>query len=84
MYSKLEKVPDAVVNDYLTLLTDLDLEALPADPRQRQREMARAITAARHGEAAAAQAQADAARLVAGAAGRGAEAAEVPEASLAA
>ncbi|MEB3263193.1 MAG: tyrosine--tRNA ligase [Synechococcus sp.] len=84
MYSKLEKVPDAVVNDYLTLLTDLDLDALPAEPRQRQKEMARAITAARHGEAAAAQAQADAAQLVAGAGGRGAAEAEVPEASLAA
>ncbi|MFM7674299.1 MAG: tyrosine--tRNA ligase [Synechococcus sp.] len=84
MYSKLAKVPDEVVNDYLTLLTDLDLDALPAEPRQRQKEMARAITAARHGEAAAAQAQADAAQLVAGSGGRGAAEAEVPEASLAA
>lgn len=32
MYSKLEKVPDAVVEDYLTLLTDLDTAALPANP----------------------------------------------------
>ena len=84
MYSKLEKVPDAVVNDYLTLLTDLDLAALPANPRERQKAMALAITAARHGGAAAAQAQADAGRLVAGAAGAGAAEAEVPEASLAA
>ncbi|MCS5698371.1 tyrosine--tRNA ligase [Cyanobium sp. FGCU-52] len=84
MYSKLEKVPDAVVNEYLTLLTDLDLEALPANPRERQKAMALAITCARHGEAAAAQAQSDAATLVAGATGRGAADAEVPEASLAA
>jgi tyrosyl-tRNA synthetase len=84
MYSKLEKVPDAVVNDYLTLLTDLDLAALPANPRERQKAMALAITAARHGGAAAAQAQADAGRLVAGAAGAGAAEAEVPEVSLAA
>jgi tyrosyl-tRNA synthetase len=83
MYSKLEKVPDAVVNDYLTLLTDLDLEALPANPRERQKAMALAITAARHGVAAATAAQADAGRLVAGAAGAGAAEAEVPEASLA-
>ena len=74
MYSKLEKVPDAVVNDYLTLLTDLDLAALPANPRERQKAMALAITAA----------QADAGSLVAGAAGAGAAEAEVPEASLAA
>jgi tyrosyl-tRNA synthetase len=72
MYSKLEKVPDAVVDDYITLLTDLDPGALPANPRERQKAMALEITRQRHGEAAALQAQADAA------------AAEVPEASLAA
>jgi tyrosyl-tRNA synthetase len=84
MYSKLEKVPDAVVDDYLTLLTDLELAALPANPRERQKAMALEITRARHGDAAAAAAQADAARLVAGAQGAGAADAEVPEASLAA
>ena len=84
MYSKLEKVPDAVVNDYLTLLTDLDLAALPQNPRERQKAMALAITAARHGVTAATAAQDDAGRLVAGAAGAGAAEAEVPEASLAA
>jgi tyrosyl-tRNA synthetase len=84
MYSKLEKVPDAVVEDYLTLLTDLDLESLPANPRERQKAMALEITRQRHGEAAATQAQLDAALLVAGAGGRGAADADVPEASLAA
>jgi tyrosyl-tRNA synthetase len=84
MYSKLEKVPDAVVDDYLTLLTDLELAALPVNPRERQKAMALEITRARHGDAAAAAAQADAARLVAGAQGAGAADAEVPEASLAA
>jgi len=84
MYSKLEKVPDAVVDDYLTLLTDLDLADLPADPRERQRAMALEITRQRHGPEAASQAQADAARLVGGAGGSGAADAEVPEASLAA
>jgi tyrosyl-tRNA synthetase len=93
MYSKLEKVPDAVVDEYLTLLTDLDLASLPDNPRQRQRAMALAITASRHGEAAAAAAQADAKLLVsaptlqAGLGGAGAIGAtlnaEVPEASLA-
>lgn len=59
MYSKLEKVPDAAVEEYLTLLTDLDLAALPTSPRERQKVMALEITRQRHGEAAAAQAQAD-------------------------
>ncbi len=84
MYSKLEKVPDAVVDDYLTLLTDLDLAALPANPRQRQKAMALEVTRQRHGLAAAQQAQGDAATLVGGATGAGAAEAEVPEASLAA
>ena len=84
MYSKLEKVPDTAVEDYLTLLTDLDLTVLPANPRERQKVMALEVTRQRHGQAAAEQAQADAASLVGGASGRGAADAEVPEASLAA
>jgi tyrosyl-tRNA synthetase len=83
MYSKLEKVPDGVVNEYLTLLTDLDLAVLAENPRQRQKAMALAITAARHGIAAAGAAQADASLLVSGVAGAGAAEAEVPEVSLA-
>jgi len=83
MYSKLEKVPDAVVDAYLTLLTDLDLAALPANPRERQKAMALEGTRQRHGLAAAHQAQLDAATLVGGAAGTGAADAEVPAASLA-
>ena len=77
-------MPDALVNTYLTLLTNLDLALLPTHPRQRQQAMALAITAARHGEAAALEAQAKAGRLVAGGGGAGAAEAEVPEASLAA
>jgi tyrosyl-tRNA synthetase len=84
MYSKLEKVPDGVVEAYLTLLTDLDLSALPANCRERQKAMALEVTRLRHGEQAARQAQIDAASLVAGASGQGAAAADVPEASLAA
>lgn len=83
MYSKLEKVPDAVVDQYLTLLTDLDLGTLPENPRQRQRAMALEITRLRHGDQAAAAAQADAASLIAGAAGGEAAAAEMPEVVLA-
>ena len=84
MYSKLEKVPDAVVEEYLTLLTDLELAALPANPRERQKAMALEVTRQRHGAEAAQQAQVDAATLVGGASGSGAADAEVPEASLAA
>jgi tyrosyl-tRNA synthetase len=91
MYSKLEKVPDAAVEEYLTLLTNLDLAALPSNPRQRQKAMALAVTASRHGQPAALQAQADAANLVlradADGASSGADAgggASVPDASLAA
>jgi tyrosyl-tRNA synthetase len=84
MYSKLEKVPDGLVNDYLTLLSDLDLASLPAEARQRQKAMALEITRQCHGLEAARQAQADAAQLVAGASGGAAAAADVPEASLAA
>jgi len=83
MYSKLEKVPDAIVDTYLTLLTDLDLAALPANPRERQKAMALEVTRQRHGSAAAQQAQLDAATLVGGAAGSGAADAEVPAASMA-
>ena len=83
MYSKLEKVPDAAVEEYLTLLTNLDLDALPANPRERQKAMALEITRQRHGDAAAQQAQADAGKLVGGASGSGAADADVPEASLA-
>jgi tyrosyl-tRNA synthetase len=64
MYSKLEKVPDAAVGSYLTLLTDLDPAALPADARERQKAMALAVTADRHGEAAARRAQLEAGNLV--------------------
>ena len=83
MYSKLEKVPDAVLEEYLTLLTDLALESLPTNPRERQKAMALEVTRQRHGVEAAAAAQADAARLVGGASGSAAADAEVPEASLA-
>ena len=81
MYSKLEKVGDAAINDYVMLLTDLANEALPANPREKQKAMALAVTASRYGMDVAQKAQADAATLVAGS---GAAAADVPEASLSA
>jgi tyrosyl-tRNA synthetase len=80
MYSKLEKVPDAVADQYLTLLTDLDPAHWPTSPRERQKALALAITAACHGVDAASTAQTDAASLVAGEMA----ARTVPEVSLAA
>ena len=81
MYSKLEKVGDAAINDYLILLTDLASEALPDNPREKQKSMALAVTASRYGMEVAQKAQVDAATLVGGEA---AAAADVPEASLSA
>ena len=81
MYSKLEKVGDAAINDYVTLLTDLDNESLPDNPREKQKAMALEVTASRYGMDVAQKAQADAATLVAGS---GADSADVPEASLSA
>ena len=81
MYSKLEKVGDAAINDYVMLLTDLANESLPDNPREKQKAMALEVTASRYGMDVAQKAQADAATLVAGS---GAASAEVPEASLSA
>ena len=80
MYSKLEKVPDAVIGDYFTYLTNLPLGELPANPREQQKLLATTITGQFHGPEAAQQAQKDALTLAAGKA-QAAEA--VPEFSLA-
>ena len=80
-YSKLEKVADAVVEDYITLLTDLDPAALPQDPRRRQKAMALEVTASLHGREAAQRAQAAATTLVM-TPRASASAAQVPEARL--
>lgn len=79
MYSKLEKVPDAVIGDYFTYLTNLPLDSLPENPREQQKLLATTVTGQFHGESAAQQAQQDALTLIAGKA-QAAEA--VPEFSL--
>ncbi|MEM8810210.1 MAG: tyrosine--tRNA ligase, partial [Cyanobacteria bacterium P01_G01_bin.38] len=80
MYSKLEKVPDALIKSYCELLTRLPLDSLPNnDPRNCQKQLALEITSQFHGIEAAKQAQQDAITLVQGDAGA-AEA--VPEFSL--
>jgi tyrosyl-tRNA synthetase len=80
MYSKLEKIPDAIIRDYFELLTPLALETLPENPRDRQKLLALEVTRQFHGEAAAHQAQQAAINLVQG---TGELAAGVPEFSLA-
>jgi len=79
MYSKLEKVPDLLVRSYINLLTDLNWENLPSNPRELQKAMALEVTATRHGMNAAKAAQIDAGRLVSG---RQNALGQIPELSL--
>lgn len=79
MYSKLEKIPDAILNDYVELLTDLALDALPDNPRDRQKLLALTIVSQYHGESAAHDAQQAALTLVQGDAS---QAEAVPEFAL--
>ena len=64
MYSKLEKTPDSTIKDYFTLLTDLSLDRLPEHPRDAQKLLALEIVTQYHGQAQAAQAQADSIALI--------------------
>ncbi len=79
MYSKLEKTPDTLLRDYFELLTKQPLDALPDNPRDQQKLLARDIVSQYRGAAAAGEAQAAAESLVKGGAA-GNEA--VPEFSL--
>ncbi len=79
MYSKLEKTPDSIINEYFELLTKLDLDGLPENPRDRQKLLALTVTSHYHGENAAKNAQKAALTLVQGDA---AQAEAVPEFSL--
>ncbi|NJK61490.1 MAG: tyrosine--tRNA ligase [Synechococcaceae cyanobacterium SM2_3_1] len=64
MYSKLEKVPDHCIDHYFELLTDLSLEMLPENPREKQIQLATEIVSQYHSPAAAAEAQQTAKSLV--------------------
>ncbi len=64
MYSKLEKVPDTLVDKYFELLTDIDLATLPENPRAKQKQLALAIVSQYHSPEAALQAQHDAEQIV--------------------
>ncbi len=79
MYSKLEKTPDDQLITYFELLTNLPLDTLPENPRDRQKQLALEVVTQFHGADAATQAQKDAQNLVAGATGA---ADNVPEFSL--
>lgn len=79
MYSKLEKIPDDQIHSYFELLSDLPLDQLPENPRERQKLLALEVTRQYHGQAAAEKAQAAALNLVKGQ-GKATEA--VPEFSL--
>ncbi|MGB7440450.1 MAG: tyrosine--tRNA ligase [Coleofasciculaceae cyanobacterium] len=66
MYSKLEKTPDRQLEQYCELLTNLSLEQLPENPRDRQKLLAIDIVSQYHNEAAAIEAQQAAMTLVQG------------------
>jgi tyrosyl-tRNA synthetase len=64
MYSKLEKIPDHLLEQYFELLTDLD--QLPEQPRDRQKLLALNIVSQYHGKEAAKDAQQAAMSLIQG------------------
>ncbi|MGL5511106.1 MAG: tyrosine--tRNA ligase, partial [Microcoleaceae cyanobacterium] len=66
MYSKLEKVPDALIQQYFELLTNLPLENLPANPRDCQKLLALDVVTQYHGVEAAQNAQSAALSLISG------------------
>ena len=57
MYQKLEGTKDHLLEEYFELLTDLDLNELPANPRDRQQLLAKTIVAQYHNKKAADEAQ---------------------------
>ncbi len=81
MYSKLEKTPDALLKDYFELLTDLDLDKLPASPRECQKLLAIEIVSQYHGKESTLKAQKTAEEIVLKANTAASE--NVPEYSLA-
>lgn len=64
MYSKLEKTPDALLEQYFELLTDRNLDVLPKEPRDRQKLLALDIVGQYHTPAIATQTQQSLAAVV--------------------
>jgi tyrosyl-tRNA synthetase len=82
MYSKLEKIPDALIRQYFELLTNMPLDQLPENPRDAQKLLAIAVVSQYHGQDAALQAQETAIGLTQRP-GEGTSTESVPEFSLA-
>ncbi|MBE9217067.1 tyrosine--tRNA ligase [Plectonema cf. radiosum LEGE 06105] len=74
-YQKLQGVPDELLSQYFELLTELPLDNLPENPRDRQKLLAKEVVTQYHGEQAAQEAEL--------AATSGGKTGEVPEYSLA-
>ncbi len=66
MYSKLEKTPDNLVEQYFELLTNVSINELPENPRERQKHLALDVVTQYHGEEAAKAAQQAAINLTQG------------------
>jgi len=66
MYSKLEKTPDHLLEQYFELLTNLSLDTLPEIPRDRQKLLALDIVSQYHGQEVAHKTQQAALSLVGG------------------
>lgn len=81
MYSKLEKTPDSLIEEYLELLTDLSWADLPENPRECQKKLALEIVSQYHGLEAAKGAQKAAMDIVL--AGKATASESIPEYSLA-
>ncbi|MGD1805361.1 tyrosine--tRNA ligase [Dapis sp. BLCC M126] len=64
MYSKLEKIPDDQVEKYFELLTNLPLDELPENPRERQKLLGLDIVSQYHSQEAALSAQETAVKMV--------------------
>ncbi|MEM9926988.1 MAG: tyrosine--tRNA ligase [Cyanobacteria bacterium P01_D01_bin.50] len=73
-YQKLQGVPDELLLQYFELLTNLSLDNLPENPRDRQKLLAKEVVTQYHGEQAAKEAEL--------AAASGGKTGEVPEYSL--
>ena len=73
-YQKLQAVPDELLLDYFELLTDLNKDNLPENPREQQQLLAKEVVTQYHGEQAAIAAQK--------AAASGGKSGEVPEYSV--
>lgn len=80
MYSKLEKTPDALLNSYFELLTNLSLSDIPSNPREAQKLLGVEIVSQYHGKEEALKAQKTALEIVSNQNLENAEA--VPEFSL--